>query len=174
MPPVPPKPQQVNLYNNGAIIAWLGTYPIGTTFNTYWEAGTINAAPSTPLAYRFSNNLKARTDSIRVGYGIDIISANTNIYVTVASVLNGIESDQSEPIFLSVCLGDSSDSVNIAKDEAGTKKSLKTDEKGRLIVVTEPDAPLIVEDLLNNFIWTTAGEIVYVKRLPGRSEPVTV
>lgn len=173
-PPTPPKPQPVNVYDAGAIIAWLGVYPTGTAFNTYWEIGTFDAPPSPPLVYRFSSGLKARTDSIRAGHGIDAIPIGVNVYITVTSVLYGIESAQSEPIFLSICNGDDSDAVNVGQDKSGTRKSLRTDEKGRLVVVTESDAPIVTAGAVNDLLWTTTGEILYVKRIPSRSEPVTI
>lgn len=172
--PTPPKPQIVSLENGGAIIAWLGTYPAGTVFNTYWEIGTFNSPPSPPLVYRFSTGLRSRTNSVGAGRGIDIIPKDVNIYMTVTSFFGGMESPQSEPIFLSISNSNNADSVNVGADESGTKKLLKTDEEGRLIVITDPDAPILTAGSVNDLLWTTTGEILYVKRIPSRSEPVTI
>ena len=101
MPPIkPPKPQIVSLSDGGAIIAWLGTYPAGTTFSTYWEPGTIASPPSLPFSNQFETGLKSKTNSIRVGSGINPVPNGANIYVSVTSSIHGLVSHQSAPIFV--------------------------------------------------------------------------
>jgi len=100
LPITPPQPGIVGIQDEGAIIAWTGTYPAGTTFNVYWEAGTFAAPPTPPLANLFESGLIAKTSSIRSGEGSVTIPINTNIYVSVTSVdLAGSESTQSQILF---------------------------------------------------------------------------
>jgi hypothetical protein len=149
MPPVPPKPQTVSYDTGEAIIAWLGTFPIGTTFRTYWEAGDLVTVPSQPFTNQFGDNLKSKTDSIRAGNGINTIPDNTNIYVAVTSVsISGVESAQSPALYLPICNADDADSVTVARDEAHFKKLLLTDDKGRLQISGSTSISPAVEDAI--------------------------
>jgi hypothetical protein len=144
--PIPHKPQIVSIVDGGAIVAWLGTYPAGTTFNTYWAYGSANSIPPTPFVNLFSSGLKARTDSFTEGNGIVPIPRDSNIYISVTSFMHGVESAQSDPIFLSICNSAKEDQIAIARDESNANKLLRTDEKGRLFVVTDSSNPAIVTE----------------------------
>lgn len=150
MPPIPPKPQIVSSEDGGAIIAWLGTYPAGTTFNVYWESGTIDLAPVQPYSQEFETGLRARTSSVRIFNGTDQIPNDTNIYVAVTSVGPDGESAQSSPIFLSICNATNADQVAVGRDLADQNKMLLTDEKGRIFVTTDANAPIVVDETTLN------------------------
>lgn len=145
-PPVPPKPQPVTVYDDGAIIAWHGTYPTGTTFTIYWNAGSSGSIPSLPYSNIFQSGLKARTGSVRAESGVDTIPKGMNIYVSVTSNWGGQESAQSEPLFLSICNATQSNEVSVGRDYSDQNKMLLTDEKGRIFVTTDAGAPIVVDE----------------------------
>lgn len=145
-PPVPPKPQIVSAEDGGAIVAWTGTFPCGTTFNVYWAAGTSTTAPVQPYPNTYETGLKARTSSVLVGRGVTPVPNNSNLYIAVTAVHKGVESPQSSPLFLSICNATDADEVTVAMDESDQRKLILTDEKGRIFVVTDENAPLVVKE----------------------------
>lgn len=78
--------------------------------------------------------------------GISPIPIGTNVYVSVSSVLYGSESQQSDPVFLSICNSSYMDHAAVGRDESNANKMLRTDEKGRLFIVSDSNSPITVTE----------------------------
>ena len=141
---VPPKPGPVQVYDEGAIIAWGGVqkFPRGYTFNVYWEAGTFSSPPAGALANTFETGLPSTTASIRSGSGASVVPINTDIYVAVTSVTpGGVESAQSTPLFLSMTNAEHNPPVAVARDDSGQPKTLLINESGQLVTTATGGGP---------------------------------
>jgi hypothetical protein len=169
---VPPQPQACQVYDRGAIIAWgLQRFPKGYTYNVYWEAGTFATPPAGALANLYESGLKATGASIRAGAGSVPIPINTNIYVAITSVTpSGVESAQSDPLYISIDNAEHNPPVAIARDDSGQPKTLLVDEDGNLVTDAAggggTTCTLTLQQQTDVSVTTVAADILAAPQIP--------